>query len=77
MHEVCAYDSYFVQKCNAASVLGLSNVQKCMAALHLLAYGTSGDVVDEYCWLSESTAIEAMKRFILAIRACFESRYLR
>jgi hypothetical protein len=77
MHEVCAYDSYFVQKRNAAGVLGLSSVQKCTAALRLLAYGTSGDAVDEYCRLSESTAMEAMRRFVLAIRACFESRYLR
>jgi hypothetical protein len=77
MHEVCAYDSYFVQKRNAASVLGLSSVQKCTAALRLLAYGTSGNAVDEYCRLSESTAMEAMRRFVLAIRTCFESRYLK
>jgi hypothetical protein len=77
MHEVCAYDPYFVQKRNAAGVLGLSTVQKCTAALRLLAYGTSGDAVDEYCRLSESTAMEAMRRFVLAIKACFEARYLR
>jgi hypothetical protein len=77
MHEVCTYDSYFVQKRNAAGVLGLSSVQKCTAALHMLAYGTSGDVVDEYCRLSESIAMEAMTRFVVAIRACFEGRYLR
>jgi hypothetical protein len=76
-HEVCAYDSYFVQKCNVAGVLGLSTVQKCTAALRLLAYGTSRDVVDEYCRLSESTTMEAMRRFVLAIRACFGARYLR
>jgi hypothetical protein len=77
MHEVCAYDSYFVQKRNAAGVLGLSSVQKCTAALRMLAYGTSGDAMDEYCRLSESTAMEAMTRFVVAIRACFEGRYLR
>jgi hypothetical protein len=77
MHEVCAYDSYFVQKRNAAGVLGLSSVQKCTAALRMLAYGTSGDAMDEYCRLSESTTMEAMTRFVVAIRACFEGRYLR
>ena len=77
MYEVCAYDSYFVQKCNATGILGLSTVQKCIAALRLLAYGTSRDAVDEYCWLSESTALEAMRRFVLAIKACFEARYLK
>ena len=29
------------------------------------------------CRLSETTAIEAMKWFVLAIRACFEGTYLR
>jgi hypothetical protein len=77
LHEVCAYDSYFVQKRNVAGILGLSSVQKCTTTLRLLAYGTSGDVIDEYCWLSESTTMEAMRRFVLAIRACFEARYLR
>jgi hypothetical protein len=77
MHEVCAYDSYFVQKRNAAGVLGLSSVQKCTAALRMLAYGTSGDAMDEYCRLSEPIAMEAMTRFVVAIRACFEGRYLR
>jgi hypothetical protein len=77
MHEVCAFDSYFVHKRNAAGTLELSSVQKCMAALYMLAYGTSSDAVDEYCRLSESTAMEAMRRFVVAIMACFESRYLR
>jgi hypothetical protein len=77
MHEVCTFDSYFVQKRIAAGTLGLSSIQKCMAALHMLAYGTSSDAVDEYCRLSESTVMEAMRQFVVAIRACFESRYLR
>jgi hypothetical protein len=77
IHEVCTYDSYFVQNCNAAGVLGLSSVQKCTATLRILAYGTGGDAVDEYCKLSDSTAHEAMRRFVLAVRACFEARYLR
>jgi hypothetical protein len=77
MYEICAYDSYFVQKRNAAGILGLSSIQKWTAALCLLAYGTSKDVVDEYYMLSELTAMEAMKRFVLVIKACFEVRYLR
>jgi hypothetical protein len=57
--------------------LGLSSVHKCTADLHLLAYNTTGDAVDEYCRLSDSTAMEAMRRFVWAIRACFEATYLR
>jgi hypothetical protein len=40
-----------------------------------LAYGTSGDAVDEYCRLGDSTAIEAMRRFVVAFKACFGSTY--
>jgi hypothetical protein len=74
---VTAYDSYFVQKRDAAGVLGLSSIQKCTAALRMLVYGAAADATDEYCRLGESTAFEAMKRFVKAIRACFESTYLR
>ena len=77
MQEVCAYDSYFVHKCNVADILGLSSFQKCIAALHMLAYGASGDVVDNYCRLSETTTMESMKRFVSRIMACFEGTYLR
>lgn len=69
MHEVCAYDSYFVQKPNAAGILELSSIQKCTASLCMLAYGIFEYVVYEYCRLSETTTMEAMKRFVLAIRA--------
>jgi hypothetical protein len=34
--------------------------------------------LDEYCHIGESTpAVQSMKRFVSAIRACFESQYLR
>jgi hypothetical protein len=77
MHEVCAYDSYFVQKCNVAGILGLSSFQKCTTALHMLAYGASRDVVDEYCRLSETTTMESTEQFVSGITACFEGTYLR
>jgi hypothetical protein len=34
-------------------------------------------VVDEYCRLSKSIAMEAMKQYVLAIKTCFEGTYLR
>ena len=43
----------------------------------MLAYGIPADATDEYCRIGESTAIEAMKRFTMAVRACFESTFLR
>lgn len=77
MEEVCAHDSFFVQKCDAAGVMGLSSIQKCTAALRMLAYGITADGTDEYCRLGESTAMLSLKRFVVAVRAVFEARYLR
>jgi hypothetical protein len=74
---VCEFDSYFVQSSDAVGQLGLSSLQKCTAAMRMLAYGAAADATDEYCRLGESTALESMKRFVNAIRGCFEAEYLR
>ena len=74
---VVAFDSYFVQKRDGLGRLGLSSLQKCTAAIRMLAYGVATDTTDEYCRLGESIATEAMQRFVNAIRHCFESEYLR
>ncbi|XP_021800259.1 uncharacterized protein LOC110744581 [Prunus avium] len=39
MHDVCNYDTYFIQKYNALEVLGLLPKQKLTATLRLLASG--------------------------------------
>ena len=74
---VTAFDSYFVQKRDGLGRLGLSSLHKCTAAIRMLAYGVVADATDKYCRLGESTATEAMRRFVNAIRHCFESEYLR
>ena len=43
----------------------------------MLAYGIPADASDEYCRTGGSTAIEAMKRFTVAIRGCFKLCFLR
>ncbi|KAI5344986.1 hypothetical protein L3X38_012863 [Prunus dulcis] len=43
MHDICNYDAYFVQKCDAARVLGLLLEQKLTAVIRMLAYGASAD----------------------------------
>jgi hypothetical protein len=40
-HAVEAHDDYFVQKRNAASILGLSSLQKITAAFRMLTYGVA------------------------------------
>ncbi|CAL2226187.1 unnamed protein product [Prunus armeniaca] len=37
MHDICNYDAYFVQKCDAAGVLGLLPEQKLIAVIRMLA----------------------------------------
>ena len=43
MNGVEAHDDYFVQKRNAANVLGLSCFQKVTAAMRMLCYGVAAD----------------------------------
>jgi hypothetical protein len=51
MDVVVAYDPYFVQKSNVVRLLALSNIQKCIVALHMLTYGVASNVTNEYVWL--------------------------
>jgi hypothetical protein len=74
---VTAFDSYFVQKRDGLGRLGLSSLQKCTTTIRMLAYGVAVDATDEYCRLGENNATEAMRRFVNAIRHCFESECLR
>lgn len=77
MEKISQRDNYFVQKIDACWYVGLSSHQKCTSVLRMFCYGLSGDVTDEYCRISESTAMECMKRFCLANRTEFEDHLLR
>jgi hypothetical protein len=77
LERVCARDVYFVQKRDAAGLLGLSSRQKITAALRMLALGVCADAMDDYCRTSDSTAMECMGRFCAAVRAEFGDYYLR
>lgn len=68
---------YFVQKPDDVGRLGLSALQKCTAAIRMLAYGTPADLQDEYLRLAESTALESLNRFCQAVHACFSDQYRR
>jgi len=72
-----AQDSYFVRKPDATGKLGLSAIQKTMAAIRQLAYGVSADTIDEYIRIAESTAIKCLKRFCTAVNESFGEEYLR
>ncbi|CAL2278674.1 unnamed protein product [Prunus armeniaca] len=63
MHDVCNYDTYFVQKYDAIRVLGILLKQKLTAALRILAYGASADQVDEIAKMGKSTILECLVKF--------------
>ena len=70
-------DSYFKQKEDAIGRLGLSGLQKAVAAIRILAYGLPADAVDEYVRIGESTAHKALHHFCRAIISVFGEYYLR
>ncbi|XP_004516970.1 uncharacterized protein, partial [Cicer arietinum] len=51
------HDEYFQMKVDATGKTGLSPLQKCTAAIRILAYGSPSDSVDEYVRIGENTAI--------------------
>ncbi|XP_042963607.1 uncharacterized protein LOC122297537 [Carya illinoinensis] len=77
LNEVESYEPYFVQRRDNAGRLGLSSMQKITAALRMLAYGVTGDFMDEYIRIGESTAMESLKRFSETIVSVFSDEYLR
>ncbi|XP_033138840.1 uncharacterized protein LOC103847589 [Brassica rapa] len=68
---------YFQQRVNAHGRKGLSPLQKCTAAIRMLAYGQSGDTYDEYLRLGESTALLCLEHFTNGIIHFFGDEYLR
>ena len=77
LERVCARDAYFVQRMDACGLIGLSSRQKITAALRMLSLGVCADAMDDYCRTSESTAMECMKRFCVAVRAEFGDHHMR
>ncbi|BFG29888.1 hypothetical protein CerSpe_161620 [Prunus speciosa] len=71
------YDPYFIQRRNVAVLLGLSSLQKIIAALRMLAYGNAAENLDEYVTIGESISLENLKRFAKAIFVTFSDEYLR
>jgi hypothetical protein len=70
-------DSYFKKKCDATGKPGLSALQKCVAAIRILAYGLPLDAVDEYVRIGESTARKTLRHFCRAVIDVFGPTYLR
>ncbi|XP_056850910.1 uncharacterized protein LOC108825135 [Raphanus sativus] len=68
---------YFRQTQDVTGRSGLSTLQKCTAAIRVLAYGSAFDAVDEYIRLAASTARLCVENFVEAIIDLFGDQYLR
>ncbi|XP_020963991.1 uncharacterized protein LOC107611553 [Arachis ipaensis] len=68
---------YFQQWVDANGRRGLSALQKCTAAIRMLAYGVAADAVDDYVCIGESTTIECLEKFVEGVISVFEDEYLR
>ena len=56
---------FFRQKQDVTGRLGLSALQKCTAAIRVLAYGSALDAVDEYLRLGSTTARLCVENFVI------------
>ncbi|XP_048633777.1 putative nuclease HARBI1 [Brassica napus] len=77
VHRLSEHVPFFQQRRDATGRFGLSPLQKCTAAIRLLAYGSAADAVDEYLRVGESTAISCLKHFNEGIIQLFGNEYLR
>uniref|UniRef100_A0A0D3CIB6 DDE Tnp4 domain-containing protein n=1 Tax=Brassica oleracea var. oleracea TaxID=109376 RepID=A0A0D3CIB6_BRAOL len=68
---------FFRRKRDGLGRLGLSTLQKCTAAIRVLAYGSAVDAVDEYLRLGGSTTRLCVENFVEAIINLFGDEYLR
>ncbi|CAL9020786.1 unnamed protein product [Prunus brigantina] len=77
MHDICNYDTYFIQKHDAVGALGLIPEQKLTAALRMLAYRAFAEQVDEIARMGKSTILECLVRFCDAVENLYTREYLR
>ena len=61
------HNPYFKQKKNALGVLGLSCLQKVIAAHRILAYGIPANLTNEYIRIGERIVIQSLRAFIKSI----------
>jgi hypothetical protein len=52
-------------------------LQKAGAAFQMIANGVAADAMDEYVCVGESTTLECLRKFAVAIVEVFGSEYLR
>ncbi|XP_021715948.1 uncharacterized protein LOC110683846 [Chenopodium quinoa] len=68
---------FFQQRPDATGRLGATTLQKCTAAIRLLAYCGADDSVDDYLRISASLARDCLQHFVEGVVSYFNDEYLR
>jgi hypothetical protein len=63
VYAVRRFDNYFICKKDCTGMVGFSSLQKCTAALRMLAYGAPGNSKDDYKRMAKCMAMECIYRF--------------
>jgi hypothetical protein len=71
------WDPFFTQRVDATGRDGHSPLQKCTAAIRMLAYGSPADQLNEVLKIAASTALECLGKFAKGVIECFGPEYLR
>jgi len=71
------WDPYFTQRVDATGRDGHSPLQKCTAAIRMLAYGSPADQLDEVLKIAASTCLKILGKFAIEVIGCFGQEYLR
>ena len=71
------WSPYFTDRLDCVGREGLSPIQKCTAAIKMLAYGTPADQLDDNLKIAASTALECLGNFAKGVIHVFGEEYLR
>ena len=67
---------FFARKLDALRNPGVLPRERITAALRIMTYGTSSDIIEEYCRLSETYAMMSLKEFTRGVVEKFGLEYL-
>jgi hypothetical protein len=77
LHGMREFDPYFSLKHDGVGTAGFSSIQKCTAAMRMLAYGEPADAQDGCFLMSESIVIGCMYKLCRAVVGKFGPYFLR
>ncbi|KAJ0565918.1 putative harbinger transposase-derived protein [Helianthus annuus] len=75
--DLAGLDPFFTQRPDARNYEGFTTLQKCIAAICQLAYGTVADALDEYLQMSARTTQECLYGFCRNVVKLYSKKYLR